>query len=365
MGAIIGLGVVAFAILAPISLTFDAGPPLFFLGTFAISIIFAVVGVAGWFFAAMISKSGAGNKFIGLGILGIILFVGMAIYHATFPRGRLAVRQMAGVTPQDLAGPAPGNPTELSQDDVSREFAKLLSAQNATREEVASLLESIDSRATAEHVAPRVLALCQLHGDIKQRWESLPPLTSGNARILHLVYSTEQRAALKWESQEVARMNRNSEYLGALVKAWNDAGQPNVGGPLSAVARVGGAMMPMPGAGPPVNAGLPPGFGPRPPGMPPMPVAVGGASITVVITGVPEGDDHKAERDAIGQELQAIHKEFAHGRNSSSSMTGSNGRQVHTFTPVDDVQAFADKITFGKVTRVAGQRIDVVYNKSR
>lgn len=364
MGAIIGIGLVAFAIMTPISLTFDAGPPLLFVGTFVVSVLFAMAGLAGWFIAAIVSKSGTGNKFIGVGILGILLFIGGCIYHATFPRGRLAFRQMSGTSPQDLAGSATPDPTGLSADDLYHEYAKLYSAEIALREEMASLLETVNGAGTAEQVAPRVLALCQLQGDIDQRGSRLPTMGMGQARMIHLVYSTEQRAALRWLSQEVARTNRNEAFVAALVKAWNDAGRPLVGGPLNKVANFGGPMIPMPNGAMPPNMGLPPGFGPGRPGIPPNAVTASGPTVTVVVTGVPEGDAHKAERDAIGAELQAIHKEFAHGRPSSSSMVGSNGRQVHNFTPVDDARAFADKITFGKVTRVAGQRIDVVYKRS-
>ncbi len=119
--------------------------------------------------------------------------------------------------------------------------------------------------------------------------------------------------------------------------------------------------------------GVPPGFMP-PPGvpapprfMPPggFPQHATGPSITIVVTGIPEGDDHREERDAIGREINAIHAELNPAGPRTSSMQGNRNRHVYTVTPVNDPRAFADKITFGRVRRVVGQRIDVVYGPTR
>jgi hypothetical protein len=83
--------------------------------------------------------------------------------------------------------------------------------------------------------------------------------------------------------------------------------------------------------------------------------------VMVVVRGFPDDDAHQAGREAIENQLAAIVEALSLGRAGSISSEFRDGRLVYSVMPVDDPQALADRITFGKVTRVLGREIEVEY----
>ncbi len=61
--------------------------------------------------------------------------------------------------------------------------------------------------------------------------------------------------------------------------------------------------------------------------------------------------------DQQGETLKASLKELIDGSYTRESSITINGKTKLNYAPVEDVQAYADKITFAKVTRVEGRQI--------
>jgi len=125
------------------------------------------------------------------------------------------------------------------------------------------------------------------------------------------------------------------------------------------------APAPAAGAQPDFAPGTPPGFrGPRfvPPGMqrpgalppgvqaPDMP-----NSITLIVSGL---DDQSAGK-AFGDKLTELVRKVSGGFQLSGS--GGGGRSTYSIKMTNnlDVKAFADQITWARVTRVSGQTIEI------
>ncbi len=121
---------------------------------------------------------------------------------------------------------------------------------------------------------------------------------------------------------------------------------------------VGPRGMPPPGA-------LPPGM--RPPGMPPPGMPQPGFfpreaqtptmsnTITLSVTGL----NDQASGKAFGDKLDELVKRVSGGYQISGS--GGGGRSTYTISMVNsiDVKAFADQITWAKVSRISGQTITI------
>jgi hypothetical protein len=133
---------------------------------------------------------------------------------------------------------------------------------------------------------------------------------------------------------------------------------------------IGGAQRPAIAAAPPrprqeILAGPAPGFpglvdsppGWPDPGVPPPPVQVPATttSITLVVTGL----DDQARGRAFGDKLGELAGKVSGGFLISSSASG--GKSTYSISMVNpvDVKAFADQITWARVTRVSGQTITI------
>lgn len=76
-------------------------------------------------------------------------------------------------------------------------------------------------------------------------------------------------------------------------------------------------------------------------------------TVTVEITGVNDNED----RDDIQETLKGMTEGSGHAMSSSSS----GDKMTVKLSPVGDVQAFSQKINFGKVTEVDGRTVKVEF----
>lgn len=107
--------------------------------------------------------------------------------------------------------------------------------------------------------------------------------------------------------------------------------------------------------------GAPPRFGrehrrpsmPFPPGQAAPPAYGPDETVTITVHGVPNFEASRRLNEAI----TAILKSLGNGWSLRSNTSG--GKTTFVVAPIADPQAFADKIDFGKVTRVDGRSIEV------
>ena len=90
----------------------------------------------------------------------------------------------------------------------------------------------------------------------------------------------------------------------------------------------------------PPRGGPPPAYGPD-------------VTVTITVSGVPDFEATRRLNDAITAILKSL------GDSWSLQSNSGGGKATFTVAPVSDPKAFADKIDFGKVTRVEGRSIDV------
>ncbi len=78
-------------------------------------------------------------------------------------------------------------------------------------------------------------------------------------------------------------------------------------------------------------------------------------TVTVVVTGISDEDDR--------EDVQVKLKGMADGSSHSIVTTTVNDKMTVRLSPVEDIQAFADKIDFGEVTEVDGRTVKVTFGK--
>jgi hypothetical protein len=130
--------------------------------------------------------------------------------------------------------------------------------------------------------------------------------------------------------------------------------------PAAPRQRGGGPMFAGPGGrrpGPrfPTPDGQPPGPGPGFPGLATPQPAGGPNAITVNVTGIRDNQAGEEFSDRLTELVKTLGSDFQFFN------SGSGGKSTYQITLHDpiDVQAFADQITWAKVTRVRGRTIEV------
>lgn len=262
---------------------------------------------------------GMGGWAVGCG--GVALFFAMV-------SGNLPAPSLEPLTPQNVES-FTTDPQQMSSEVVVGEYERLMSALIQSIEEKATLLATVNDSGTARQAAPRHEELSRFIDALRRRRQHLPPMSKLDSALVVLKYQTRLEAANERFNRQLARAQTSPEILNNLEAAGVHLFENN-GAPAAASNAFGG----IPHTGP---------------------------TITVVVTGIHDTLRPRPEVEAIAQNFLAIAQALSPGQSANVSMTGTNDRRIYSISPVEDPKAFADRITCGRVTRVAGRRIDVLF----
>lgn len=262
----------------------------------------------GWFLTGM-----AGGA-IGCGVCA--LFFAMV-------SGNLPAPSLEPLTPQNVES-FTTDPLQMSSEVVVGEYERLMLALIQSIDETATLLATVNDADTARQAAPRHQKLSRFIDALRRRRQHLPPMSKLDSALIVLKYQARLEAANERFNRQLSRAQTRPEMLHNLEAAGVHLFENND----------------------------------APGGIPHT-----GPTITVVVTGVRDTLRPRPEVEAIAHNFQAIAQGLAPGQSANVSMTGTNDRRIYSVSPVEDPKAFADRITCGRVTRVAGRRIDVLFTE--
>jgi hypothetical protein len=245
--------------------------------------------------------------------------------------------------PRRPAITGPSRPGPMASDPMPTPTASAYDQHEAlTRDvlvrmnELADLLATIGDAASAQAVTPRSHAIAGGFDDDQRRFDRLPGLSAEDAAKLRDRYEEDQKAAVARYGRELARV-RSIPGAAPFLSPDPLASRPFLPGTNLRIVAHSTAGPSGPRFGPPQ----------------PPPAAEAELAVTVNVTGV---NDLKTG-EMIGGRITEVMKAMGGGYSMRSNTGG--GRMSVTVAPVADPRAFADKLTFGKVTRVEGRIIDV------
>jgi hypothetical protein len=254
--------------------------------------------------------------------------------------GQLEPPSMEPLTPQnvDMVLNNPRNDSAV----VFGEHIRLNVALLQATEELATLLSTMNDWDSIRPAASRAQELSDFIDALHRRERNLPPMTQMHAALIRSSYEVRLPAANKRLSDQLARIRSRPDILFNLAQAGAHFIQNNGADDAHNPIDDTGVL--------PANT--------RPGDIPHT-----GPMITVVVRGVHERMEQRPEVEAIIQNFREIVQELSPGQFANVSMYGVNNRRIYSVSPVDNPQAFADRITCGRVTRVAGRRIDVLFTE--
>lgn len=228
---------------------------------------------------------------------------------------------------------------------VFAEHDRLNAALVQSMDESATLLAGVNDAQSARRFAPRLQELSRFIDALHRRKQRLLPMTKMHTAMIETKYGARLQAANERLSQQTARIQVRPDLIRALMLA-----DVNVflfhGNSVSADA-----------PNPIDNRGE------LPASVPPAEILHTGPTLTVVVRGVHETMEQRPEIEAIAQNFRAIVQQLSPGQHANVSMRRENNRRIYSVSPVDDPQAFADRITCGRVFWVDGRTIDVLFTE--
>ena len=248
-------------------------------------------------------------------------------------RHRERERELPEMTPRrDVAPPVPTRPVAPSSFDQREGIAQ---AVRGRLEELVTLLATVVDVPTARDVAPRLREIVRAFDDDQRQLDRLRGLSGEDAARLRAAHDDATRAAADRYAAEAARV----------------AAIPGV---AAVLPRDLLAFRPfVPGTNIRIVLATPRPAMPGPMPVAPPPVAGGDSAVTINV-----GATDRPTNQAINAALIELLK--AGGNNWSLRSNTAGGRTWFTASPVDDVQAFADRLTFARETKVSGRTIDLI-----
>lgn len=247
------------------------------------------------------------------------------------PRMKRPERPRPPVPEDRQVARAPAPPAPSAFDQRERLASDVLAQINRSSDQLARIFDL----ASAQDAALQIRESSRQFAALATRAQRLPHLSRQDDARLNDRYREPLRGALERYADEVARV-RSIPGVSAVLPRDVLALQPFVPGfNIRITLREPVAERPV---------------APRPRRAPEDP----DTTVTVNVAGAVDAASRARVHHGISQVMSSLAPECRITSNDS------NGKTTYTVTPVDDPQAFADKVTFGKVTRVAGRVIDVV-----
>lgn len=215
----------------------------------------------------------------------------------------------------------------------------------ARMEELVGVLAGVVDLASARDAAPKLRALARSFDDAERQLDRIPRLAADDDARLRSVYDGALQAAVARYAEEAARVMA-IPGVAAILPRDVLAFRPFVPGTDIRIA----VATPRPAT---------PAPGPAPFAMPAPPPPPGADSTVTINVGGTDGPTNQAINAALIELLKAG------GNNWSLRSNTAGGRTWFTVSPVGDVQAFADRLTFAKETKVDGRTIDVIVDPTR
>jgi hypothetical protein len=274
-------------------------------------------------------------------LAGSAVMVGVVAFVFSTLAGQLAPPSMPPLTPQNVDFLVE-NP-QVNPAIVFGEHDRLNAALVQSIDESATLLAGVNDAESARRLGPRLQELSRFIDALHRRKQRLLPMTKMHTAMIETKFGARLQAANERLSQQTVRIQMRPELIQALMMLGVNVFQTNS---ISVDASN------------PIDS-----MGELPASVPPGGIPHSGPTLTVVVRGVHETTEQRPEIEAIGQNFREIVQALSPGRFANVSMHGVNNRRIYSISPVDDPQAFADRITCGRVTRVAGRRIDVLFTE--